>query len=104
MQIFVCVCVCVCVCWGGGGGVTVVTLHLYYYVCSCIILFTVGIFYCRCPPPEFHKLLDSIIRKQGIFHPTDKGNGVCVCVCVCVRACGINFIVCTEFCTYMVCE
>ncbi|XP_064383161.1 dedicator of cytokinesis protein 1-like [Halichondria panicea] len=29
-----------------------------------------------CPPVEYHKLLDSIIKKQGIFNPTDKGNGV----------------------------
>ena len=30
----------------------------------------------RCPPSEYHKLLDSIIKKQGVFHPTDKGTGV----------------------------
>lgn len=30
------------------------------------------------PPAEFHKLLDSIIKKQGIYHPTDKGTGVFV--------------------------
>jgi hypothetical protein len=29
-----------------------------------------------CPPPDYHKLLDSIIKKQGVFHPTDKGTGV----------------------------
>ena len=33
----------------------------------------------RCPPAEFYKLLDSIIKKQGIYHPTDKGTGVCMC-------------------------
>ena len=31
---------------------------------------------CRCPPAEYHRLLDSIIKKQGVFHPTDKGTGV----------------------------
>lgn len=30
------------------------------------------------PPAEFYKLLDSIIKKQGIYHPTDKGTGVFV--------------------------
>jgi hypothetical protein len=30
---------------------------------------------CRAPPAEFYKLLDSIIKKQGIYHPTDKGTG-----------------------------
>jgi hypothetical protein len=29
-----------------------------------------------CPPSEYYKLLDSIIRRQGVFHPTDKGTGV----------------------------
>jgi len=33
-----------------------------------------------CPPSEYHKLLDSIIKKQGVFHPTEKGTGVFISV------------------------
>lgn len=33
-----------------------------------------------CPPTDYHKLLDSIIKKTGIYHPTDKGTGVFISV------------------------
>ena len=37
------------------------------YVPTCV--------YLSCPPPEFYRLLDSIIKKQGICHATDRGTG-----------------------------
>ena len=41
-------------------------VHMYmYFLC----------FDLSCPPPEFFRLLDSIIKKQGIYHATDKGTG-----------------------------
>ena len=43
------------------------------------------IFFFSCNPSEYHKLLENIIKKQGVIHPTEKGTGdVCVSVCVCV--------------------
>ena len=41
------------------------------YIHACIYL----CFDLSCPPPEFFRLLDSIIKKQGIYHATDKGTG-----------------------------
>jgi hypothetical protein len=31
-----------------------------------------------CPQAEYHKLLENIIRKQGVYHQSDKGTGVFV--------------------------
>ena len=60
--------------------------HKSKYICKWLGL--VKIFSCKvfsyavhvcfdlsCPPPEFYRLLDSIIKKQGIYHATDKGTG-----------------------------
>ena len=47
---------------------------------------------------SFINYWDSIIRKQCVCVY------VYVCVYVCVCVCVNNFIVCSEFCTYMVCE
>lgn len=29
----------------------------------------------RCPPAEYHRLLENVVKKQGVFHQTDKGTG-----------------------------
>ena len=29
----------------------------------------------RCPPGEYHRLLENVVKKQGVFHQTDKGTG-----------------------------
>lgn len=45
-----------------------VSRSITFHIIICIDL--------SCPPPEFYRLLDSVIKKQGIYHATDKGTGV----------------------------
>ena len=60
---------CVCVC-----GV----LH-YLHSLSLISLFSSFLSLSsplsRCPPAEYHRLLENVVKKQGVFHQTDKGTG-----------------------------
>ncbi|XP_019859385.1 PREDICTED: dedicator of cytokinesis protein 1 isoform X1 [Amphimedon queenslandica] len=32
----------------------------------------------QCPPAEYHRLLENVVKKQGVYHATDKGTGVFV--------------------------
>ena len=45
-----------------------------------------SVFFSSCNPSEYHKLLENIIKKQGVIHPTEKGTGG-VCVSVCLYRC-----------------
>lgn len=57
---------CVCV-----GCFTTFSLSLSFL---CFLFFSLSPL-SRCPPAEYHRLLENVVKKQGVFHQTDKGTG-----------------------------